>query len=61
MRRNREFALGAALAGSLLVAMPFLDLLVGGESAAAVRVLIGSCGLALLAVSAALHAGKEEA
>ncbi len=57
--RNRDFANGAALAGALLLAMPFLDLLLGGESAAAVRAVLGSCGLGLLAVSATLSAGKE--
>lgn len=58
--RNRDFANGAALAGALLLAMPFLDLLLGGESAAAVRAVVGSCGLALLALSAAMGAGKEQ-
>jgi hypothetical protein len=59
--RNRDFANGAALAGTLLVAMPFLDLLLGGEGAAAVRALVGSAGLALLALSATLNSGKEPA
>jgi hypothetical protein len=55
---NRDFASGAALAGALLVAMPFLDLLVGGESALAVRAVIGTCGLGLLALAAALKPVK---
>lgn len=54
---NRHW--GAALAGALLLAMPFVDLLVGGESAAAVRAAVASCGLGLLALAAALGAGKE--
>ena len=49
---------GAALAGALLLALPFVDLLMGGESASAVRAVVGTCGLALLALSAALGAGK---
>jgi hypothetical protein len=52
---KREYAIGAALAGTLLVALPALDLVVGGEGAAAVRALVASCGLALLAVAV----GKE--
>jgi hypothetical protein len=59
MTNNRDYATGAALAGALLVALPFLDLLLGGEGAAAVRAAVGSCGLALLAVSFALRTGKE--
>ena len=47
------YAAGAALAGTLLVALPVLDLVLGGEGAAAVRALVASCGLALLAVYAA--------
>ena len=58
---NRDFANGAALAGALLVAMPLLDLLLGGGGTAAVQAVVGSCGLALLAVSAVLNAGKEGA
>ena len=56
---KREYAIGAALAGTLLLALPVLDLVIGGEGAAAVRALVGSCGLALLAVYAARHVGKE--
>jgi hypothetical protein len=55
---NRDFARGAALAGALLLALPFLDLLLGGEGAAAVRAVVGTCGLGLLALSATLNAGK---
>ena len=58
MKTNRDVVYGAALAGTLLMAMPFLDLLFGGEAAAATRAVIGSCGLGLLAVSAAASAGK---
>jgi hypothetical protein len=57
--RNRDHAIGAALAGALLLALPFLDLLLGGEGAAAVRAVVGSCGLGLLALAASLEAGKE--
>ena len=48
--RTHDYATGAALAGTLLLALPVLDLVLGGEGAAAVRALIASCGLALLAV-----------
>ena len=56
---KRDFAWGAALAGALLLAMPLLDHLVGGESAAAVRALVASCGVGLLAVWPALSLGRR--
>ena len=56
---KRDYAIGAALAGALLVALPVLDLALGGEGAAAVRAFVAMCGLALLAVYAARHVGKE--
>jgi hypothetical protein len=59
MMNKRDYATGAGLAGALLVALPFLDFALGGESAAAVRAVVGSCGLALLARWAALKAAKE--
>jgi hypothetical protein len=59
MMNNRDFATGAALAGVLLLALPFLDFALGGEGAAAVRAVVGSCGLALLALWAALKGAKE--
>ena len=55
--RKHDYATGAALAGTLLIALPVLDLVVGGESAAAVRAFVGTCGLALLAVYAARRVG----
>ena len=58
---NRDIAFGAALAGALLLGMPILDFLVGGESASAVRAVVGSCGLGLLAVAGALKAEKGAA
>lgn len=57
--RNRDLAIGAWLAGALLVAMPALDLLVGAGSAGPVHAIVGSFGLVLFAVAAAAHAGKE--
>jgi len=57
--RKHDYATGAALAGTLLLALPVLDLVIGGEGAAAVRALVGSCGLALLAVYAARRVGRE--
>lgn len=56
---NHDYATGAALAGALLVSLPALDFILGGESAAAVRAFVGTAGLALLAVYAARHVGKE--
>jgi len=56
---KRDYAFGAALAGTLLVALPVLDLVLGGEGAAAVRALVGTTGLALLAVYAVRNSGKE--
>ena len=58
---NRDYATGAALAGALLLALPFLDLVLGGEGAAALRAVVGSCGLGLLALWAALKGVKEGA
>ena len=52
---SRDAAYGAALAGALLLSLPFLDLLLGGEGAASVRAMVGSSGLGLLALSAALR------
>lgn len=57
--RKHDYATGAALAGALLVALPVLDVILGGESATAVRAFVATCGLALLAVYAAGRAGKE--
>jgi hypothetical protein len=57
---NHDYAIGAALAGVLLVSLPVLDLVLGGESAVAVRAFVGICGLGLLAVYAARQVGKED-
>jgi len=57
---NHDYATGAALAGALLVSLPVLDVVLGGESAVAVRAFVGICGLGLLAVYAARHVGKED-
>jgi hypothetical protein len=57
---NHDYATGAALAGALLVCLPALDVVLGGESAVAVRAFVGTCGLGLLAVYAARHVGKED-
>lgn len=54
-----HYAIAAALAGTLLITLPVLDFVLGGEGAAAVRAAVGSCGLALLAVYAARDVGKE--
>jgi hypothetical protein len=54
-----SYAMGAALAGSLLLSLPLLDLLLGGEGAAAVRTVVGFCGLGLLAIAAGVPARKE--
>jgi hypothetical protein len=56
--RNRHFASGAAVAGVLLCGIPILELFLGGSTATGVRAIVGSCGLALLALSAAIHAGR---
>jgi hypothetical protein len=59
MMNKRDYATGAVLAGALLVALPLLDFALGGESAAAVRAVVGTCGLGLLALWAGLKAVKE--
>lgn len=58
--KNREGASGAALAGALLLAMPFLDLFSGNAGSAFVSGFLGLCGLALVALSATLFSGKEQ-
>ena len=60
MMNKRDYATGAALAGALLVALPFLDFASGGEGAAALRAVVGTCGLGLLALWAALKDAKED-
>lgn len=57
--RNVDVSRGAGLAGSLLFAMPVLDVLLGGGVAGAVHAVVGSFGLALFAVSAAAGAGRR--
>lgn len=56
---KRDYATGAAIAGTLLVALPFLDFALGGEGAAALRAVVATCGLGLLAVWAVLKETKE--
>jgi len=56
---NRDFARGAGLAGALLIAMPVLDLLLGGGGSAAVRAIVGACGIALLSLWTNARAEKE--
>jgi hypothetical protein len=51
---------GAGLAGALLIAMPVLDLSWGSGSAGVVHAIVGFFGLAMVAVSAAGHAGNEQ-
>ena len=58
MMNKRDYATGAALAGALLVALPFLDFALGGEGAAALRAVVATCGLGLLAVWAVLKEGR---
>lgn len=59
MMNKRDYATGAALAGALLIALPFLDFALGGEGAAALRAVVGTSGLGLLAVWAVLKNAKE--
>ena len=58
--KHHLVASGAVLAGTLLIAMPVLDLLLGGDGAAAVRVAVGSVGLALLIAASRLHDARKE-
>ncbi len=61
MTDRRERASGAALAGALLAAMPLLDVVLGGGGGVAVRVVVGGCGIALLALAAGSWAGRGRA
>lgn len=61
MTADRERAIGAALAGALLAAIPLLELLLGGGGEAAVRAVMGGCGIALLALAAGLWRGRGSA
>jgi len=44
--RNAHVYRGAGIAGTVLFAMPVLDVLLGGGSAGAVHAIVGSFGLA---------------
>jgi hypothetical protein len=45
----------AGVAGSLLFAVPFVDLLVGLDDGSLMHAVTGTLGLALLAIAAAYH------
>jgi hypothetical protein len=51
--RNADVYRGAGIAGSLLVAMPIVDVLLGGGVAGAVHATVGGFGLLMVAISAA--------
>jgi hypothetical protein len=53
-----RFSLGTFIAGLLLLAMPVLDMLVGGGAPSLVHAIVGGFGLAMLAISAAADAGS---
>jgi hypothetical protein len=57
--RNRNLSIGARIAGACLIAMPVLDLIVGGRGPGPVHAIIGFFGIALFAVDAALTIEKE--
>jgi hypothetical protein len=57
--RNPDVAIGARLAGALLVAMPFLDVIAGVRDPGPVHAIVGFFGLALLAADAAKTIAKE--
>ena len=54
---NLSLSNGAGLAGTALIAMSLLDLLLGTDSPGPVHAVVGSFGLVLLAISAAANAG----
>ncbi len=58
--KHHVVASGAVLAGTLLLAIPILELLLGGNGAAAVRLAVGSFGLALLIAAFRLHDARKE-
>ena len=51
--RNPDFARGAFIAGAVLFVAPALDLVLGAGAPDAVHAILGTFGLALLAISAA--------
>lgn len=53
----RSISRGAGMAGTVLFAIPALDILLGGGAVGAVHAIVGSFALALLAISAAAGAG----
>lgn len=58
--RNPDRALGARIAGALLVAVPALDIIVGVRAPGPVHAIVGYIGLALLAVDSASTNAKEK-
>lgn len=57
--RNRDLAIGARVAGALLIAMPVLDVIAGARNPGPVHAIVGFFGLALFAIDAATTIAKE--
>ena len=58
--RNPDHAIGARITGAFLIAMPVLDVIIGGSDPGPVHAIFGFFGLALFAVDAATIIAKEK-
>lgn len=57
--RNHDHAIGARLAGALLIAIPVLDVIVGVRDPGPVHAIVGFFGIALFALASAISIAKE--
>jgi hypothetical protein len=57
--RSLDLVIGARLAGTLLIAMPAFDAIVGGRYPGPVHAIVAFFGLALFALDAAITIAKE--
>ena len=57
--KNLDLAIGARVAGALLIAMPVFDVIVGVRNPGPVHAIVGFFGLALFAIDAATTIAKE--
>ena len=57
--RNHDHAIGARLAGALLIAKPVLGVIVGVRDPGPGHAIVGFFGLALFALASAISIAKE--
>ena len=56
--RNLDARRSAGIAGAVLLAMPLLDVVIGGGPAGPLHAMVGTVALALIALSAPPRAGR---